>query len=320
MVLHVGSYRISLDMREPEANLNFVSHAHSDHTGGVKKNADILCSEITRDLVQARTKYPLRAVEIPDGVSLLSSGHMLGAKQLCAESESMGTIVYTGDYQMQKSPVAEEIEVRSADTLIIDSTYPFPNIVFENREEVMTSMQHYVRSKMDRGCTLFGSYSMGKAQELISICNGMGVSPLVDKNIAKISDVYSKHGVNLDYLCRGIEMGITDDDFREPVWIVSMHNMNKVRMHVSKMGRKIFTAVATGFAAMQRFNTDVQFALSDHADFKQALEYISMCSPKRIYTRGSGCDSFARNLRAHGYDAQTLGTGFGKNGVLMNYA
>ncbi len=319
MAIHVGDYRISLDAKEAGANLNFVSHAHSDHTGGVKKNSEILCSEITRDLVQTRTSFELKTVGAPKGVELLDSGHMLGAKQLYAESENYGTVVYTGDYQMQKSPVAERIEIRRADTLIMDSTYPFPNVVFEEKEEVITAMQHYIKARMDTGSTLFGTYSMGKAQELIRICNEVGVAPLVDGNIARISSVYAKHGMKLDFATRELGNGVVDDDFKEPVWIVSMHKVDLVRNLVASMNRRVFTAIATGFAMTQRFNTDVQFALSDHADFKQAVEYIERCGPKQIYTRGQGCEVFAKNLKSHGYEAQPLNHRQNALSFIMNH-
>lgn len=306
MAICVGSYRISLDSKEEGANLNFVSHAHSDHTAGVKKNNEILCSDITRDLVQTRTKFELKTVPVPEGVKLLDSGHMFGSKQLYVETIDAGSVVYTGDYQMQKSPVAQKIEVRQADTLIIDSTYPFPNVVFDEKEEVITAMQHYIDSRSAIGSVLFGAYSMGKAQELISICNQIGITPIVDESIAKISEVYRKHGIALGFECKDIGNAIDGSYFESPVWIVSMHRLDKVRGMVAAMNRKIFTAIATGFAVTQKFNTDVQFALSDHADFKQAEEYIEMCRPRKIYTRGQGKDTFARNLKACGYDAEPL--------------
>lgn len=319
MAINVGEYRISLDARDPNANLNFVSHAHSDHTGAVKKNSTILCSDITRDLVQTRMKFELKTAECPPNVKFLNSGHMFGAKQLYIERESGISIVYTGDYQMQRSPVAEPIEVMAADILIIDSTYPYPDVVFEEKEEVITAMQHYIKGKEERGSILFGAYSMGKAQELIKICNEIGIAPIVDSSIARISDVYSKHGLHLDFGTRDLENGITDDDFRVPVWISNIGRMDNVKWAVSSINRRIFTAVATGFARTQRFNTDVQFALSDHADFKQAMDYISICNPKLIYTRGSGADVFAKNLKESGYNARTLEHNSNLNSLLMNY-
>ncbi|MCL4365067.1 MAG: MBL fold metallo-hydrolase [Candidatus Marsarchaeota archaeon] len=317
MAIRVGEHRISLDVRDPEASLNFVSHAHSDHTAGVRKTSTILCSEATKDLVETRVNYRLNVADMPKSVSLLDSGHMLGSKQLYVEADGY-SIVYTGDYQMQESPVADIIEVKKADVLIIDSTYPFPNVTFDDNSEVITAMQHYMNSKKETGSILFGAYAMGKSQELVKICNDIGISPIVDSNIAKINDIYSKHGIRLDYSARSLEEGLVEGDFRNPVWIVSMNKMNRVLEQVSSMNMRVFTAVATGFARMQRFNTDVQFALSDHADFSQAIDYISQCNPDIIYTRGSNRDTFAKNLRAYGYNAEALGSS-NMNTMLLSY-
>ena len=318
MAVHVGEHRISLDKKEKDASINFVSHAHSDHTGGVKKSSKVLCSEITRDLIETRVGFQVNMAEKPESVELIDSGHMLGSKQLYAELGNGLSMVYTGDYQMQKSPVAESIEVRNADILIIDSTYPFPNIVFDEKEEVITSMQHYIQNKGNVGSILFGAYSMGKAQELIRICNDIGIVPLVDESVARISDVYSKHGIGLEFVTQGIGSKIEDGCFDSQVWISSMNGFDDVRGMVSQMGRKIFTAVATGFARMHKFNTDVQFTLSDHADFKQAINYIECCNPKFIYTRGSGSYAFAKNLKAAGYRAEELKPDFDARNILLN--
>lgn len=319
MAVYVGDSRIGLDIKDNDANVHFVSHAHSDHTGGVRKTSSILCSDITKDLIETRIKYEVKVAERPPGVEMLDSGHMLGSKQLYIEQDSGASLIYTGDYQMQKSPVSGKIDIRHADILIMDSTYPFPNVVFDDKEEVIANIQSYIRKKAEIGSILFGAYSMGKAQELIKICNEIGIAPLVDPNIEKMNKVYLKHGVALDYLAGDFADGIGDGAFAYPVWIVSMHLMDNVRRGISAMGKRIFTGVATGFARMRRFNTDVQFALSDHADFAQAVEYIDRCNPKFIYTCGSGCDIFAKNLKANGYNANPINRSTNISRLLVNY-
>ena len=71
-------------------------------------------------------------------------------------------------------------------------------------------------------------------------------------------------------------------------------------------GKAVFTAVATGFAKIMRFGTDAQFALSDHADFYQAVEYIDKVCPEKIYTVGKGRKTFAQNLANEGYNASPM--------------
>jgi putative mRNA 3-end processing factor len=300
MALHVYEHRIGLDVKDPDANINFVSHAHSDHTSGIRKNSLTLCSAVTKELIEVRSKYGLKMADKPDCISLLNSGHMLGSRQLYINSEVHGcSVVYTGDYQLQKSFASEPIEIRQADVLMMDSTYPYANVVFDEREEVVTSIQRYVRYKERMGCVAFGAYAMGKAQELIGICNDAGIEPVVDAKIARMSEVYNRNGFRLKFQ----EAADVENHFDSSVMIVTMGRLEEVKMMAIQKNRKVFTAVATGFAKMQRFFTDVQFALSDHADFEQAVQYASQASPRTIYTYGSNAQTMAKNLKSHGYNA-----------------
>lgn len=50
----------------------------------------------------------------------------------------------------------------------------------------------------------------------------------------------------------------------------------------------------------------MQFAISDHADFPQSIDYIEATGAKYIYTYGSSDALFARNLSKKGYIARAL--------------
>jgi Cft2 family RNA processing exonuclease len=77
--------------------------------------------------------------------------------------------------------------------------------------------------------------------------------------------------------------------------------------------------VASGWAKIFKFDTDVQFNLSDHADFSQALEYINACAPKIVFTFGSNARLFAKNLVLRGYDARPLQYASDVNALMLNY-
>ena len=51
--------------------------------------------------------------------------------------------------------------------------------------------------------------------------------------------------------------------------------------------------------------TDVQFCLSDHADYAQSVEYIDACEPRLVYTYGKGASPaiMANSLDREGYNA-----------------
>ena len=249
----------------------------------------------------------MKKQEIFKGVKLLPSGHIMGSRQLYVESDNSYSLLYSGDFQTDVPVLAEKIQTKEADILIIDSTYPEKDIKFDDKKEVALAMQSYVLKKLDKGIVLFGAYSLGKAQDIIKILNDIGIVPIVDKKIHEINAVYAKYNINLSYA----SIYKNEDEFdlsikRNFVGIVENSRLNSLAVLISKAySKKVFTAVATGFAKMYNLNTDVQFPLSDHADFFQTKEYIEQCSPKLIYTfgRGSNPSILARNLSECGYNA-----------------
>jgi Cft2 family RNA processing exonuclease len=70
------------------------------------------------------------------------------------------------------------------------------------------------------------------------------------------------------------------------------------------------TAMVTGWAvdraARWRYGVDAAFALSDHADYEELVEYVRRVSPTRVYTVFGFDGEFAADLRTRGYDARPL--------------
>ncbi len=309
MLFRVGERSIALDKYDHDAEFSFVSHAHSDHTQGLRKSSTALMSEQTAGLLAARGKNVCTMVP-PKSTAMINAGHILGSKQLYMEFDELGTdAIYSGDYQMQQSFAAERIEIKRAETLIIDSTYPYPNIEFDDRDDVAYAMQRYVRNKTSSGAAVvFGTYTMGKAQEIVRIMNDIGIVPTVDPKVARINEVYGEFGIHMRYSTVGDESQENGDS--DPVLIMSNSGLTACAMKVSEERKvRVYTAMASGFAKIYRFNTDVQFPLSDHADFKQAVEYVGCCQPKQIFTVGGNSETMAKNLRAEGYRASVLESG-----------
>ena len=299
MVICSSGYRIALDGNAKDSNVNFVSHAHSDHISGIKSGTATFASEETRELLLARYGIKVKEEHIPKSIRLLNAGHILGSKQLYAETEESGTIIYSGDYQVRDSILSGKLEIRNAETLIIDSTYPYPDVLFDPCEEVLSNIQHLVRTKGQNRNIVLGAGCIGKAQELTKALNEIGIRPIVDKRIGDINSVYERYGFRLEYSCM--------QDARPGACSVFLSEPKNVR-HIaaqlsSSSGARPITAVATGLANLYDFGYDFQFALSDHADFNSAIEYIDGCAPKTIYTVGKEAAAFAHNLRTYGYNA-----------------
>ncbi len=313
MPIKIAEYLVSLDTYEKGADANFVSHAHADHMSGIRKHKPCIASSATMDIIEAKKGKGFSAMPVPKQAKMLNSGHMLGAKQLYIDSDHYGArILYSGDYQMQRSPVAEPIETINADVLIIDSTYPYPNIEFEDKEKVISAMHAYAREKLRKGPIIFGAFATSKAQEIIKIFNYIGIVPFASKAVCSINKIYEKNGIRLDY-----EPINTNSIARNGIFVVENSRAEELRLALSKNFTKVFTAAASGFAKFIRFNTDAQFTLSDHADFKQAIRYIGRVAPKVIYTCGPSSEVFAKNLRAYGKNAFSIGSRSGVNELIL---
>lgn len=309
-MLCINNMNIALDRRESGSDLDFISHAHSDHTSAVKSSQYILASSETMQLLGQENKaYSTLKVGDNAQFSLLDSGHMLGAKQLCIDNATSGErTVYTGDFKMQESRATKRIEVVSADTVIVDSTYPEPWMRFDDRSEVESCLQDWTKKKLNYGIVLFSAYAMGKSQEIVALLNEIGITPLVSKKVSAASRVYRNCGVNIKYASAYEENSdyesIAKDNF---VGVTDTRDMKELSGTLSSIHRKqVFTAVATGFAKRFKFDTDAQFALSDHADFKQCTEYIDATAAKKVLTYGSSAEALANNLRNAGYNAASM--------------
>jgi len=302
MSLSIGSYKIALD-GDSTGDVNFISHAHSDHVRRLRMK--VYASRETAELISAIYGKEISTAE-PCCAKLLDAGHVLGSKQLYVEDYERGyAAVYTGDFQMEPSLVAKRIEVKQADVVIMDSTYPSPGVSFDDKLQTIDSIQRFALHTESNGIVLFNAFALGKSQEVIAMLNDCGITPVVSKKISNVSKVYRENGIYLKY----ISVYENPDEFEEAtrrnfVGVVDNSDMISLKQGLSAAyGKKVYTAAVTGLAKIFKFATDAQFAFSDHADFKQSLRYIEEACPEIVYTFGKGREIFAKNLKALGIDA-----------------
>lgn len=305
-MLEYGNIKISLDRREKGSDIDFISHAHSDHIAAAKSSKTVLASVQTIQLIEQVQSLTLQSNNSNQKMRLLEAGHMLGSRQLCLDDNTMGKrIVYTGDFQMANSKTSNPIEIVSADTIIMDSTYGNSLVKFDDKFEVETQMRDWTAKRLREGIVLFSAYAMGKAQELVAIFNEMGVTPVVSEKISKVCGVYRQNGIRLDY-CSAYDRqsdysDIISGDF---IGITEKRDMNILKHGMEfAHDKSVFTAVATGFSKIFRFDVDGQFPLSDHADIYQSMDYIEAAGAREILTYGPNAVQFAKNLCQKGYNA-----------------
>ncbi|NYZ80203.1 hypothetical protein H0N95_03075 [Candidatus Micrarchaeota archaeon] len=305
IVMTNGEHKLVLDpsrkTKDDGKTLVCVSHAHSDH---VKRHeAPVLSTPQTADLFPYQinstpAKYG-RPVDF-DGMTITqrSANHILGSSQF-EITDGNETVVYTGDFRLNESLLFGKCDVPECDTLIVESTYGKPSFRFPLMKDVANDVGAWVKERSKAGRNLvFGSYSLGKSQEIISILNDMGVVPVVHSKIAHYSNVYNKHGHELAF----VESGTSEGNKMLSNRFVAVMPQNLVDAgFISAMeeatGNYISAALLTGWGSMYNFSSkgiEKVFLMSDHADFYQILDYVKQSRAKRVLT-------------VHGYESELAG-------------
>lgn len=275
-ILHNG---LAIGLDSPKGDITFLSHAHSDHTNGLKKQKSFFSSQETLDLAS----IDFVPQSLPNGIRMLEAGHILGARQLVVDSDESGErIVYTGDISVKPNVFGMKAELPYCDRLIVEATYGDPRYVFPSEEDVHGMVHHWVSSNSDKNL-IIGCYELGKAQELVRLLNQSGIAPIVTKKTDDFCSIYEKYGIKLDRIVVG------SDEAEEIMArnFVSLVPMNRAKRYFAYRLAQAFEkptlcAVATGWALHHRFDTDAAFPLSDHADFNDLVQFVEQSGAKKV--------------------------------------
>jgi len=281
----------------PEVRLQ--SHIHSDHMNEFDRSKGfqkIWLSPESYDLLilEKNADIPLRCNIKPidynkskkvgsSELSILSSGHMLGAVQTEVILEDGKRVGYSSDFSW---PLEKVIKV---DKLILDSTYGNQNrICHYSLEDARMSLVELVSRKVIKNPILLIA-CRGTLQNIMYILNDEINFPFVcEQNIYEEIKIYNKFGYNLknvfsmeskdsqniidsgSYIyirdTRNINPSITDDNMVK-IKISAFRNIIEDKEPIQKLSNKAYT-----------------ISLSGHADFNGILEYVSATGAKEIIT------------------------------------
>ena len=315
-------YDDGIHLPEPDAWLDphgakgraFISHAHADHFA---EHGETVCSEATRALLVRRFGLPENSVhaypwdepfEFAPGHTgrLLPAGHILGSAQLHLTRESDGqTLLYTGDYKLREDLSSEETRFLPSDTLIMETTFGLPKYAFPPTSEVIADILKFTHEALEDGdVPILLGYSLGKAQEILAHLADQNLSVMVHPAVFKMTDVYRDVNPSLAFPT------ITEFDPKKTAGHVLVFPPNAVRSQVVRRIKNRRTAMLTGWAlnpsAKFRYQVDVCFPLSDHADYPDLLRTVEQVAPKRVFTVHGSTQEFAADLRARGTEAWSL--------------
>lgn len=304
-----GGVRYALDPRAPvRSDYTFVSHAHMDHVETPHPKSGVLASDETVLLARARgVELGANRQTPPGGVTLLDSGHILGARALYLEDE----LLYTGDAAGRERAFMSRCKTRKAKVLITETTFGEPRYVFPPLEQTMRLVNEMISQAFDRGrpVVLMG-YPLGKSQVLSYLFSSWNPF-FVHESVGQMNELYRESGIPLEPEAKRVSK--TLEGLPQGPWVMVAPMMGS-RNGIARRLKKEFGAVLAAFSgwAMDRgyggyLGADYSFPLSDHCDFAELLRLVEEVSPEMVYTTHGFTDEFARTLRAEGFDAKPLG-------------
>lgn len=292
ILVEYGDQGVILDPTRNSHNYpTFVSHAHADHASAFKHpERQKYATQETYDLLSSmgwNRLDGLNKVKIGDQIKLddievhiHNSGHVLGSVQFEVNTPE-GTVLYTGDLCTEETFTMNPATPADCDILVIETTFGSPMFQFPRREDVAVEVYQWAVNTVVNGrVPTFKTDSIGNAQEIISILNQYTNLPVVtNKSATRVTDLYRKHGYNLDSIDAETEEG------------QELLESGKCALITPKGSKpkwdNLDIALASGWAAIMG-RKRIAFPLSDHADYRGLMSHIRKCKPKRVLTFHGG--------------------------------
>ena len=294
-----------------KSELSFVSHAHSDH---IARHERVIATAPTVKLMTHRLgKIPSplpapynRPFELgPLVLELFPAGHMLGSAQLRATRADGVRITYSGDINFSPMLTAEPAQLAECDTLILESTFGHPRYRFPPRDEVLASVEAWIRRCLDGGVApVLLCYPMGKSQEAMKYLSDRGYPLCAHASVYEASRIYAECGVSIRVRRFG-------GDYRPGEVLVFPPRIGRGSALAKVWPRQ--TAVLTGWALdgpqiARRYGADLAFPVSDHADFEGLVRYAKATGASEVITHHGFAQELADALCAEGLDARPVGS------------
>ncbi|WP_299367034.1 ligase-associated DNA damage response exonuclease [Winogradskyella sp.] len=299
-----------------------ISHGHADHARwGMKR---YLCTNDSLPILKHRLGQDIKIQGIGYGealvingvrVSFHPAGHVIGSAQIRLEYKGY-IVVFTGDYKTQPDFITTPFESIKCHTFITESTFGLPIYNWKSEKVLQNELHSWVdTNKSNHRSSVFLGYSLGKAQRLLSLLEGVD------------DDIYVHRSIH------NLNQAILDSGFKLPktkLWSADLDKkvlQDKViiappALLDSRMLKRLpnpATAICSGWMQIRgnrRWQSvDAGFAVSDHADWNGLIEAVKSSGAEQVYVTHGYQAVFSKYLNEIGIKADELVTEYG-DGVL----
>jgi len=307
IVVSDGSKKILLDPETTSSPIGiptFISHAHSDHTAGLRGSSISHCTPETIEIYEQVNKKPGRNVSalpfyepINVGeleIEFIPAGHLLGAAQVVVR-HGEESLIYTGDFCPEDliSVPKADLPKDNFDVCIVETTYGKKSLKFPPRSTSRVRILQFIMMCLKSGATpVINISQVGGAQELILFLNQMtkDLPIYVDEKIFVPSMIYKSHNP---------EMKFTNlDNFDKSESSVVLLSRATKKVPKCLTGKEVKRGIVSGQVSRFGFSRyDFTVPLSTHATYNELLQMIQSVKPSKIFTHYSYADDFASHLR-----------------------
>ncbi|BEP17702.1 MBL fold metallo-hydrolase [Pyrofollis japonicus] len=288
----LGSY-IAVDGYYPRRRIRIVTHIHEDHTRGlaqsIRESDFIAATPLTLDLLEALGKRvpPAKKLEMPYGVrvrieddivELRKANHIPGAAEVIVELRNGLQVGYTGDFKLPGTEI-----LKGLDVLVIDATYGLEEHIRPWQDEMEYILSDIVREGLIHGPVHLYAYN-GKVEEVMLILRRFDIDApfIVSRRVYNTTKVLCKHGycINDVYIARSKAA----EEAQQYGYYVQFHHYSSwwSRRRQYRGTHILLTGWELREPYRQISPNEWIVSFSDHADFRQLVNYVEEAKPRLL--------------------------------------
>jgi putative mRNA 3-end processing factor len=239
------------------------------------------------------------------------AGHIVGSAQIKAEYKGESWVV-TGDYKIQKDPVAEAFEPVKCQHLITECTFGLPVFKWKGTDLLAEEINNWWKEcQEEEVIPVIGAYSLGKAQRVLCMLDQRIGKVFTHGAVENTNQVMREQGIDLPPTTY-VNKELKKNDYKGGIVIAPPSAMRSNWMRKFQPYR---TAMASGWMALRgnrrRRNVDRGFVISDHADWAGLDFAIRESGAEKVYVTHGYTDIFSQWLnKEKDIDAEVLKTSF----------